>query len=485
MSVAGRKFCILKSSFAARSARVLLGAGRDAAQEDEDEEEHIEVGEEPAPWLEEEHVAEAAEAAAGAGQAAEAPAGPPLVRKKATGCTFHVIYWEEGAPDVYGMHGVHFGEPLERAWQWPGRHAQLPLKAAPGPGPSLCRECDGVAGTTMCHMDSMHAAVRMLAKERTGFRTEVQEFMCLSSNLALRIHLQGFRQFNAKLRKKVLTEATVLGVPMKVYGGEMPDGKDSGVVVKHFRPTGGGSMPADDTLERSLKGYAGLIRRLAEGEGGVSAVAVLHPFGTEVNGFGAPVSYFAKHVETPITRVILLVAGPGGFVGGKQARQLKDLERMLMKPSEGCHLGPYWLSVPSAGAYAGNRMHCRASFAALGDLFMFHDRGLLMPVLEDIRAVGEKDYEAFVQLLRGALSKFSKTSWDFDRKLGYLQGWGRTLEKIAQHDPLEAAERAAAEKKQNGLGALKEDASTEAPETGTASSVLAEDDDEEVDAPAA
>jgi hypothetical protein len=49
---------------------------------------------------------------------------------------------------------------------------------------------------------------------------------------------------------------------------------------------------------------------------------------------------------------------------------------------DGCHVGPLRLAVPSA-----NR-----AYAALGDLFMCHDREMLLPIIEDLRLLGEREY---------------------------------------------------------------------------------------------
>ena len=119
----------------------------------------------------------------------------------------------------------------------------------------------------------------------------------------------------------------------------------------------------------------------------------VRPHGAEVNGYGVPGPFVALSPSPPIIEVILLVAGPAGFGTGV----LDQFEATLMgdgRNNTGCHVGPLRLAVPSPGG--------RTEIAALGDLFMFHDRDTLVPVMEDLRLLGAEEYSSWTQLLCGA-----------------------------------------------------------------------------------
>ena len=59
----------------------------------------------------------------------------------------------------------------------------------------------------------------------------------------------------------------------------------------------------------------------------------------------------------------------------------------------------------SAGASAKARTPGQG---LMGDLFMFHDREALVPLLEDLRFLGAKEYTAWAQLLQRALGSFGQ-----------------------------------------------------------------------------
>ena len=204
----------------------------------------------------------------------------------------------------------------------------------------------------------------MLAKEGMGFREEVQDFVSLSPRTAVEYHLQRFRAYNAIRRKKVLTEETVLSAPLRIQGGVL-DPLESGVGVTPL-------APSTQSVCAWLRGYAARVKSAAQArsQGGVAALAVVHPDGVEVNGFGVRRAFFAHDPKPPITQVIVLLAGQRGF--GPGVLGLFEEALMGRVGEKGCDVGPLRLNVSSSG---------RAN-AALGDLFMHHDRAMLVPILE-------------------------------------------------------------------------------------------------------
>jgi len=315
--------------------------------------------------------------------------------------TYHVVYWEAGED------GTGITLAAERSSGSRGRR--------PGAPASLCKECDGVSDATRFDLDAMHSSVRMLAKEGPGFRAEVEEFVCASPQLAIEYSLQRFNAYNGTRKKKVLTETVVLALPLLVHGGRVPS-QEAGVNVTPLRSRGeAGDGDAAAAACDWLRGYASRVRSAASAEEGVSALAVVHPGGVEVSGFGVTDPFFAHAPQRPITRIVLLVAGPKGF-GGEVA--LGRLEAALLGGERGqgaggdgagCHVGPFRLSVPA-----------RRPNAALGDLLMCHDRGMLLPLLEDMRHVGAEEYASWVQMLRGALFGLGASKLEMVQKQSLL-----------------------------------------------------------------
>ena len=84
----------------------------------------------------------------------------------------------------------------------------------------------------------------------------------------------------------------------------------------------------------------------------------------------------------------VLVAGASGDAGAS----LELFEAVLINGVEdagGCHFGSMRIAVPSA----------RRANATLGDLLMWHDREMLLPLLEDLRYLGEEQYMDWMRLL--------------------------------------------------------------------------------------
>ena len=234
-----------------------------------------------------------------------------------------MLYWEAAEGCGGGESGIEFGKPLGP------RRDQAPEL------PCFCKPCDGVVGACRFRLDAMHAALRMTAKEGVGFREEVEKFICVSPRVVLEYDLQ---------------------VDM---GKVRPD--VCGVSVATLSQ---GAVGADEStkIARACKymgKVAARVRGDAAAEGGIAALLVVHPGGVAVDSFGADLPYFAHAPEEPIRRVVVLVAGPGGF----KQRLLGQFEEALTRDA-GCHVGPLRLGVPAA----------RNASAALGALLMCHDR---------------------------------------------------------------------------------------------------------------
>ncbi|CAK0887618.1 unnamed protein product [Prorocentrum cordatum] len=293
-----------------------------------------------------------------------AASGPKQRARRSGGrCTYHVLYWEAAEGCGGGKPGIEFGKPLGP------RRDQTPEL------PCYCKQCDGAVDTWRFRLDATHATLRMIAKEGVGFREEVQEFICVSPRGVLEYDLHRFKQYNRDRKKNVLTENIVLGTPMQVEMGNVsPD--DCGVSIATLSQGVGGEDEEDTRIARVceyMREVAARVREHAAADGGSAALLVVHPGGVAVDSFGADLPFFAHSPEEPITRVVVLLAGPCGF-GQKLLGRFEE----ALTGEAGCHAGPLRLGVPAA----------RNSSAALGTLLMCHDRGALVPILEDVRLLG-------------------------------------------------------------------------------------------------
>ena len=125
------------------------------------------------------------------------------------------------------------------------------------------------------------------------------------------------------------------------------------------------------------------MRQTAEEAGGISVGLMLDVNGSDVTSFGManPISVAVAEVP-PIVEVVVLL-------GGRH-----DIEKSILPDIStasndyagcGLHLGTMAMRLP------GGQHH---SYVALGDLLSWHDRGFLVPILEDHRHLGKGHHEA-------------------------------------------------------------------------------------------
>ncbi|CAE7500406.1 unnamed protein product, partial [Symbiodinium pilosum] len=244
-------------------------------------------------------------------------------------------------------------------------------------GPALCEECGGVMEPWRHRFDMVHACIRMIAKEGKGFRPEVLTFSALSPSRGVVWDIHEFRNFNAWRNKKVLTEATVLGPPLQVVRGELDS--TCGVEVKSFNTC--------FTSASYLKKFARNVTRHAAEEDGVAVLVVVDPQGVEVASFGAGRGFFASEAKRQPIRQVMVLLGP------TDPNIPQDREDLIQACKEGGCPEPLRLALTS----------WRLPNAAVGDLLMQHDRRELLPLLEDLRAVGEEQYKEFLSRFQATL----------------------------------------------------------------------------------
>lgn len=272
--------------------------------------------------------------------------------------------------------------------------------------PEVCSTCENAKQNWRWNLDSVHASIRHLAKEGGTFRKEVEDFVYVSPQRAIRWDLHKFKQYNAKRRKRVLSEETVLSTALRVETGDAI-ADETGVQVEVF------SFGARYAASRFLWKYGRDIRAKAAKSNGVAALVTPHALGTPLNGFGVQHAFFAHDLEHGISQVIFLVAGPQGFDGDDG---LQRVERALLGHvpgsdineieglGSGCQVGPLRVFVPPAKDSYTPRAN-----AVLGQLLLCHDGRRLLPMLEDLRAVGPDEYSSWITLMSETLLTFGQS----------------------------------------------------------------------------
>ena len=285
------------------------------------------------------------------------------------------------------------------------------LPPPPMPWPEVCHTCENVKDIRLWNLDAVHASIRHLAKEGQGFRTEVEDFVYVSPHRAITWDLHEFKVHNAKRRKKVLTEENVMSIALRVEMGHATE-HATGVKVEVF-------SEGHYTVEPFLRRYGRRIREKAEQSSGVAALVTPHALGVHLNGFGVQHAFFAHEPEPGICHVVVLVAGPAGFDGDACLERIEGaLLGRGIDGELGCQVGPLRLFVPP-GAHRAN--------AALGQLMLCHDGHRLLPVLEDLRAVGAEAYAEWIKLMSGTLLTFGGQALTEDQLETALQRFEQIL----------------------------------------------------------
>eukprot|EP00435_Cladocopium_sp_Y103_P036326 s630_g9.t1 len=140
------------------------------------------------------------------------------------GPKFHFVLWENCPKGFVYEPPLRLEDVLEDNYR----------SSPPVTGPRLCLECDGVVEAWKRSLDLVHCCMRMTAKEGRAFRPEVLHLAALSPQTAISYTVESFRLYNKKRRKNVLTESTVLAVPVHVMEGHVSP-HESGVAVEQLR----------------------------------------------------------------------------------------------------------------------------------------------------------------------------------------------------------------------------------------------------------
>ena len=169
-----------------------------------------------------------------------------------------------------------------------------------------------------------------------------------------------------------------------------------------------------DAAGRFLWNYGRDIHAKAAKSNGVAALVTPHALGTPLNGFGVQHAFFAHELDHGNSQVIFLVAGPQGFDGDDG---LQRVERALLGQGpgsdineieglgSGCQVGPLRVFVPPATDSSTPRAN-----AVLGQLLLCHDGRRLLPMLEDLRAVGPDEYSSWITLMSEKLLTFGHST---------------------------------------------------------------------------
>ena len=266
----------------------------------------------------------------------------------------HVLYLET-AEDQRGADG--------------SRSAGCHLNSS-GRGPTLCSGCGGVADVWRGRLDNMQCALRMCCAEGAIFRPFVKEFALVSPRVALRYELARFGEWMAREGTKRATEAVVVGAALRAAAAELSS--ESGVTHAALDCTEAG---AGEAMWRWVQAWVAAVRA---GSGGRRVVSLLLDAGAPPLVSSTAAGALAAHVNssaTPVRDVIILVGGPSGVPRSWRDRLTQAVGRPLLKVS-----------------LRGGVQH---SAPALAELLMLHERGDLMPLLDDRLALTAEQHKAW------------------------------------------------------------------------------------------
>lgn len=317
---------------------------------------------------------------------------------------YHVLYWEGGHFD-----GVQFQMP--QGW---GRKPS-------GNWPGLCDSCGNISGAFKCRVDNMQSTLRCCV-DTSGlrFRDEIADFTCLSPRSSIRYNLRQFQSYIAQRGDaRVLTEEVVIGAAIRASRRE-EEPSESGVAYVDFGPgeivwkeKGGGGHKGFGKCgvdvgpwrpEAWLHRYMRDISSAAERKSGIAIGLMLDKNGAEVCNFGIGSAMFAHNPELPIREVVILLGGPHGIEDVPLQHILKAFDATM-------HHGTLAVKLP------GGLQH---SYVALGDLLNSHDRGHLVPILEDCRLLNMR-YRLWYDSMRGFLMELAACPSGLEEKRALVQ----------------------------------------------------------------
>ncbi|CAK0861155.1 unnamed protein product [Prorocentrum cordatum] len=300
--------------------------------------------------------------------------------------TFHVLYWEGGDPVSVSLksHGA----------------------------PSLCKQCDGVRRPWRFRLDNLFASIRSCGKEGGVFRKELVDFTCLSPCSAIRYDLRSFHHWLIDENTKALTEQNVLGTAIKVDRGLL-DSRDCGVHTEDLR---------DGQWSQWLASHAAAMQQSAADRGGRCVALLLDQAGVELltlDTGGAPAQ--RKRPCAPIAKVLLVLGGPSGIQPAVYQGMAEVLRRAQLEVLE--------IRLP------GGLQH---SNVVLADLLMGHDRGFLLPAVEDLLELGRQQYEewraAVQQHLAALRAEAMQGPAPLRQQLARLRGAPRQQPSVRRRD---------------------------------------------------
>ncbi|EOD35481.1 hypothetical protein EMIHUDRAFT_201601 [Emiliania huxleyi CCMP1516] len=201
-----------------------------------------------------------------------------------------------------------------------------------GRGPALCAACGGVADAWRGRLDNMQTALRMCCSEGALFRPSVAQFALVSPRAVIRYSLAEFGGWLSERGTKRATEAVVIGAALRAASGELPAA--SGVSHAPLEHT-----TAAGALAASLRGCG-------------------------------------------VSDLLLCVGGPSGVPRRWQERLAAALGGERGEPA------PPLLGVSLRGGV-------QHSAPALAELLLLHERGRLLPLVQDRLALSDEQHKAW------------------------------------------------------------------------------------------
>ena len=284
---------------------------------------------------------------------------PPRSNKPSSATLVHVLYLET-AEDQRGSDGLRS----------PGVHLN-----ERGRGPALCAACGGVADAWRGRLDNMQTALRMCCSEGALFRPSVAQFALVSPRAVIRYSLAEFGGWLSERGTKRATEAVVIGAALRAASGELPAASGVSHAPLEVAPDG-----SPECMWAWVAGWAAAVR--ARAAGGRVVALLLDAAAPPLEHTTAAGALAASLRGCGVSDLLLCVGGPSGVPRRWQERLAAALGGERGEPA------PPLLGVSLRGGV-------QHSAPALAELLLLHERGRLLPLVQDRLALSDEQHKAW------------------------------------------------------------------------------------------
>ena len=219
--------------------------------------------------------------------------------------------------------------------------------------PWFCSSCKDLTDTWRGRFDNAHATLRACAAQG-GFKDYVADFLVLGPKATVHYKLRAFYQWAKHMKKKVLTEAMVLGTMLDSYHGQV-DADRCGVVASNTR----------GHWKTLLREKAAELQEQAQQAKGHFVALNLDVDG-DILDIAAMSSISQPFQNVRVDQLLIIVGGPSGISKDDASNLQRVLQEYTYGPLQRC-------SLPGGTAHSSN---------VLSAMFALHDQNVLIPYVQ-------------------------------------------------------------------------------------------------------